>query len=237
MANFHYVAVLLDMLYGLELDNEDLEEIALQGWNMIGNKNARLYKCSLQIDPTDNSVTLPCNILGNGLAENSDCIEAVTAAYEDWSNVTNYSHNGDNRTFWIENSNEALKYHQSPYYMSGKFLKYHQVGDKLYFEHNYGIVNILYKGVLADEEGLPELSEKEARALATFVAYIIKFREGLATMNQAITQQAEMLHQMWLKQCDQARVSYLNQNAMNNIIEIKGSWDRASYSKSYKPIR
>ena len=127
MTNFHYIAVLLDMMYGIEMDDEDLEEIALVGWNMIGNKNVRLYKCSLAIDPSDNSVTLPCNILGNGLAENESCVEAVTTSYEDWNRTTNDSDFGDHRSFWIENANEEQKYYQSPYYMSGKLLKYHQI--------------------------------------------------------------------------------------------------------------
>jgi hypothetical protein len=57
----------------------------------------------------------------------------------------------------------------------------------LYFTHNYGKVTILYKGILADEEGLPELSDKEATAIATYIAYVTKFREGLITNNAAIT--------------------------------------------------
>jgi hypothetical protein len=55
--------------------------------------------------------------------------------------------------------------------MPGKVLKYQQVGDKLYFTHNYGMINILYKGIEADEEGLPMLSDKEANAIATYIAY------------------------------------------------------------------
>jgi len=56
----------------------------------------------------------------------------------------------------------------------------------LYFTHNYGTVNVLYKGVIADDEGLPKLTDKEATAIATYIAYVIKFKEGLITNNQAI---------------------------------------------------
>ena len=165
------------------------------------------------------------------------CVEAVTTLYEDWERVTNYSEYGDNNTSFVEQSIEAEKFYESPYYISGKLLKYEQVGDKLYFTHNYGKVNILYKGILADEEGLPEITDKEATAIATYIAYILKFKEGLQTSNANISNQAIQLYNIWSKQCDQARVSYLNQNDMNNILDIKSSWDRKSYGKTYKPIR
>ena len=234
MVNFHYVSVLLDMMYGIELEDQDLEEYGLIAWGLIGNKNTKLYRFQTCIDPKDNSVTLPCNALD---ADNNSCIEAVTTQYEDWERVTNYSEYGDNNTSFVEQSIEAEKFYQSPYYIPGKLLKYEQVRDKLYFTHNYGTVNILYKGILADEDGLPELSDKEATAIATYIAYVMKFKEGLITNNAAITNQANLLYSMWNKQCDQARVSYLNQNDMNNILDIKSSWDRKSYGKTYKPIR
>ena len=41
--NFHYVDVLLDMLYGIQLEPEDVEEIGLIAWNLIGNRDVRLY--------------------------------------------------------------------------------------------------------------------------------------------------------------------------------------------------
>jgi hypothetical protein len=56
----------------------------------------------------------------------------------------------------------------------------------LYFSHNYGNINILYKGIIADNEGLPELTDKEATAIATYLAYITKYKEGLKTGNSNI---------------------------------------------------
>jgi hypothetical protein len=37
MTNFHYVSVLLDMLYGIELEDSELEEYGLLAWGLIGN--------------------------------------------------------------------------------------------------------------------------------------------------------------------------------------------------------
>ena len=234
MNNFHYVSVLLDLLYSIEIDDEDMEEMGLLAWNKIGNKNIKLYRYTTNINPVDNSVTLPCNAQENS-GENT--VEAVTMTGEDWESVTNYSTHGNIDSSFIENAIEADKRYQSPYYLPGKYLKFEQVGDKLYFVRNYGQVNILYRGILADEDGLPELTDKEANAIATFIAYTLKFKEGLVTNNKDIMQQAIYLEQLWNKQCDQARITYLNQNDMNQLVQITNNWDRPRYSKSFKPIR
>ena len=224
--NFHYIAVLLDLIYGLEVEDEDLEEIGLRAWDLIGNKNTRLYQYRANIDK-DNSITLPCNAVS---------VESVTTSYEDWNRVTNFSENGDQRTSFIENHIEAEKIYKSRYYQSGKLVSYEQSGNTLYFPRNYGTLNILYKGIIADEDGLPELTDKEANAIATFIAYVDKYKEGLKTNNPNLIQLAKDLEGKWLKQCDQARVTELSQNDMNDILNIKDSWNRHQYGYSYKPI-
>lgn len=225
--NFHYIAVLLDMLYGLELEDEDLEEIGLIAWNLIGNKTTRLYSYSTTINPDDNSIKLPCN---------ASSIESVTIPCEDWSRVTNYSEQGDPRTAFIESYIESSKIFKSSYHVPGKLVKYYQTGDILYFPENYGTVNILYKGIIMDGDGLPELSDKEANAIATYIAYVDKYKEGLKTSNGGLIQLAKDLEQKWLKQCDQARVTNLSANDMNEILDIKVSWDRKSYGIGYKGL-
>lgn len=234
MVNFHYIDVLLDMLYGVELEDQDIEELGLIAWGQIGNKRTRLYRIRVCIDPTDNSVTLPCNALDvNG----DSCVELVTASWEDWERVTDKDWNGNFNSAIIETHIEAQKYYDSPWYMPGKVLKYQQVGDKLYFTHNYGMINILYKGIEADEEGLPMLSDKEANAIATYIAYTQKFKEGLITNNGDIIKAADILKFKWDKECDQARITYLNQNDMNSILEVAHSWDRPRYAKGFKVIK
>lgn len=225
--NFHYIAVLLDMLYGLEIEDEDLEEIGLIAWNLIGNKTTRLYSYSTTINPEDNSIKLPCN---------ASSIESVTIPCEDWSRVTNYSEQGDPRTAFIESYIESSKIFKSSYHVPGKLIKYYQTGDILYFPENYGTVNILYKGIIMDGDGLPELSDKEANAIATYIAYVDKYKEGLKTNNGGLIQLAKDLEQKWLKQCDQARVTNLSSNDMNEILDIKVSWDRKSYGIGYKGL-
>lgn len=225
--NFHYISVLLDMMYGIEMDDEQVEELGLIGWNLIGNKNTRLYRYSTCLD-SNNSIKLPCN---------ASSIESVTAPFEDWNRVTNKDWNGDHYTSYVEQNIEADKLFASPYYISGKFIPYKLAGDTLYFDKNYGNVTVLYKGIIMDSEGLPEITDKEAAAIATYLAYYTKFKEALLTNNPQINQQSELLYSKWLKQCDQARVTELSQNDMDEILDIKTSFDRKSYGFSYKAIK
>ncbi len=227
--NFHYSMTLMEQLYGITMQEDQFEEIALVAWNLIGNKRYKLYKYSVCAEECATSVQLPCNC---------DYIESVTVGWEDWNGTSNLYPNGDINSAYVEEYIESRKQFQSPLYQRGKFVKYERVGDTLYFAEPYGQINILYKGVLLDEDGLPELTDKEALAIATYCAYITKFKEGLMTNNGNIIQTANVLKQQWNVQCDQARVAdYINQNEMDQILEAKSNWNRKLHNKSYKPVR
>ena len=228
MNDFNYIYTVANSLYGLELEPEQFEELGLTAWNLIGNKTVRLYNYSADISCDNLSVQLPCNC---------DIIEAVTYNHEDWNYSTNKTVNGDYNSQFTEQYIEARKLYQSPLYISGKYAKYERVGDTLYFDKDYGKVNILYKGIILDEDGLPKVNEKEALAIATYIAFATKQKQGWITNNQNIIQLAQYLYQQWLKYCDSARVPLsIDQNTMNQILDAKSSWNRKVYNKAYKPI-
>lgn len=129
---------------------------------------------------------LPCNC---------DILEAVTYGWEDWKYTTNKTVNGDYSSQFTENYIETRKITQAPLYMSGRYVKYERVGDKLYFDKDYGTINILYKGVVLDSEGLPYITEKEALAIATYCAMTRLRRDGLVSHNNVIIQEYQMLYQ------------------------------------------
>ena len=97
MNNFHYIDVLLDILYGIEINDEDVEELGLRAWDLIGNKNTKLYRYKACVGP-DNTIKLPCNAIS---------VESVTTSYEDWNDTTNYSRNGDYTSSQIESYIES----------------------------------------------------------------------------------------------------------------------------------
>lgn len=79
--------------------------------------------------------------------------------------------------------------------MSGRYAKYEKVGNKLYFDKDYGVINILYKGIMLDNEGLPYITDKEALAIATYCAMTQLRKTGLSSHNNEILQEYQMLNQ------------------------------------------
>jgi hypothetical protein len=57
------------------------------------------------------------------------------------------------------------------------------------------------------------------------------------TMNQQVLQKMQLLQLQWQKYCDAARVNYINQNKMNEILDAKSSWNRKIFNKSFKPFK
>lgn len=224
--DFHYSMSLLNMLYGITVQEDEFEEIALVGWNMIGNKRMRVYRYKTCVSNCEEGVELPCNC---------DQIEAVTTDFEEWNYSTNDTPNGDISSSFIEAYIENRKAFRDPLYAKGKFIKYERVGDTLYFDRPHGKINILYKGQILDDSGLPQITDSEARALATYLAYIMKYREGLQTNNVNIIKLAEDLRLKWLLQADQARTDYyMSQNDWDKVLDAKTSWNRKQFGKSLK---
>ena len=121
--------------------------------------------------------------------------------------------------------------------MSGKFVKYRRVGDKLYVNKGLDKVNILYHTEILDKDGLPEINDKEAIAIANYIAYVVKYKEAIRTNNQAVLSMAQELKQQWLFHCDAARVpEHVSQNEMDAILEAQSSWNRKTHGRSYKSI-
>lgn len=214
------------MLYDIEGNQDDLEEIGLIAYNFIGNKNTRLYKAVLPVE--NGIVELPCN---------AEIIEAVTyEGYEDWNYTSNTKEHGDYSSMFVEQYIESEKAFPDPHYISGKFVKYKKAGDKLQVFKGFDKVTVLYHGILLDDEGLPQINDKEAIAIADYIAYVYKYKEAIRTNNSNIFQIAKDLKQQWLFHCDAARSpEYISQNEMDQILNAQASWGRKLYGRSFKP--
>lgn len=230
MEEFNSIFELLDLQYGLEIDEDDAIDVGLIAWNKIGNRNYRLYRFRGMVDPHTHEVKLPCNC-------DEDAIEAVTYDFEDWQYTDNLKNYGSLESNFIEHYIEMHKKFNDSFYLPGKYVKYDKGPGVIYVYSPIPFVNILYKGWLVDDDGLPYLSKKEKEAIACYIAYTEKFKNGLRSNNHQTLQVAQLLEERWLKLCDSARVTKLNQNNMNEILEAKSSWNRKMYGKSYKPIR
>lgn len=226
--NFHYSISLAQQLYDVEGDMEDLEEIGLVAFNMIGNKRTRLYRASLEIG-SDGRAALPCNC---------DNIESVTycGPGEDWARTSNIHQYGDIQSSYTENYIEGRKEFLDPIYQSGKFVKYRVEGDYIYVNKGFGKINILYHGEQLDEDGLPEITKNEAIAIADFIGWVQLNKKAEKTMNRVVSERANKAEQRWLIHCDKARQpDYLSQNDMDMILDALSSWNRKKKGYSYKP--
>lgn len=122
-------------------------------------------------------------------------------------------------------------------YIPGKYVKYKELGDRLYFTEPFPVVNVLYKGLYAGEDGLPLLNNKEVEAIAAYCAFISDFKKGRQTKDAGQLQLAQLEEARWKKLCDAARVSEsISQNGMNEILSVMTSFNRSGYGRSYKPI-
>lgn len=230
--SFHTAYTQARELYGLELNPDEFETLGMIAWDRIGNRQYKLYKYQvepLQDDLDEWYVDLPCNV---------DIIESVTADYEDYQKTSNQHLAGHTQSGWIEGYIETRKYNTNHLYPSGKFIKYRREGNRLKLADKFNKVIILYKGYIADEEGLPFLNSKELDAVAAFCAYSNMYKVALMTKDAASMQLAQLLEQKWKSFCTQARVpEYINQNEMDEILNVQTTWDRKRFGKSFKPIR
>ena len=227
--NFRYALTLAQTLYDVEGDSDTLIDIGLVAHNFIGNKFTQLHKEILDVNCEDGSIQLPCGV---------DMIEAVTyCGMEDWNYTDNTKPNGDISSLYTENYIESRKAFLDPHYMSGKFVKYRKVGDKIYVNKSLGKVQILYHSLILDEDGLPAINDKEAIAIAEYIAYVTKYKEAIRTNNQNVLRMAQELKQQWLFHCDAARVpEHVSQNEMDQILNALTAASWKTHGKSFKPI-
>lgn len=224
--NFKSVYPLIKSLYGISMDVDNFEDIAYNGWQLIGNKQTRLHRYRATIE--DNVVELPCNV---------DIIEAVYSPNLDASVSSNLTSLPNTYHYFSEGYSEGFKQDKNPFYGRGALLKYRQEGDRLVFDKNYGTVDILYHGIMLDDDGLPYLTDKEVQALAAYCAYVETYKKGLALKDNNLITLSYNMKTEWQKLCSAARIpDHISQNDMDDILDVRTRWDRKQYGKSYKPM-
>ena len=226
-APFYTALTHLKDIHGITMNPDDFETLAWNAWNHIGNKNVKLYRYITKIE--DGQVALPCNV---------DVIESVHSTTEDFykpENITREDYSG----LTVESYIEGRKVNQSPLYQRGALLKYELVDNILYFPGNTNIqVVIVYKGIVADDDGLPYLNFKEVEAISNYCAFIYFRKKGMATKDNALIQMSQAIQVEWKRSCDDARTPLtLTQNFMNDLLDVQGNWDRKRFGKSFKPLR
>ena len=224
---------LLYDLHGVEMDEDTFETFALAAYNMIGNHDYRIYRIVAhpEKDPEGGwFIYKPCNM---------DEIEAITLSYESAQEKSAVSNVTGSYTHEIEQWIELGKSMPNHLYIPGKFVKYRELGDKIYFTEPFDSVNVLYKGYYADEDGLPYINEKEKRAIVAYCLYAYDQKQGRLTKDQSTLNMAQLEYQLWQKACSEARTpEKISQNTMNEILDAMSTWNVHNYgSSSTKPMQ
>lgn len=229
---FYSVLPLVYELYGIEMDEDQFETLGMIAWKKIGNKDytIKIVKAHPECDPSGGwSVCKPCDL---------NKIEAITLPFEDAQQTSSVINNPGFYNHNVEQDIEWAKRMPNELYLPGKFVKYKELGDKIYFTEPYAVVQIMYKSFFFDEDNLPFLNSKEQNAIAAYCAYTINYKKGIQTKDQATLQIAQLLKQDWLKLCSEARVAEeLSQNDVNEILDAQVSWDRHNFGRTSKPIK
>lgn len=91
------------------------------------------------------------------------------------------------------------------------------------FGKPYRHVTIVYEGYIVDDDtGLPKVTEKEAQAIALYIAYASLYKEGIMKKDGSLLQLAQDLYNRWLRACNSARVpERLSDNELNQILDAK----------------
>lgn len=224
--NFKSIYSQANILYGSVLDTTNFDDIALSGWELIGNRQTSLYKYTTSTK--DKKIQLPCNV---------DIIEAVVSPFAEAQTSKPYTIYPDLYNQWIEEYIESWKRNKNVFYNKGVLLKYRQEGDYLVFDRDYPSVTILYHGVIVDEEGLPYLTDKEVQALAAYCAYRDIYKKSLIQKDGNLFQLATAVKNDWFRLCNSARIpNHLSQNDLNDVLDVKTRWDRKMYGKKFSPM-
>lgn len=218
---------LLNDFHGVTLDEDLFETYALSAYAKIGNKDCRLYVTHLKPQPDGIGgwfVQKPCNLTS---------IEAITIDSEQVKETDSVYFTAGLKRQAIEEEIEMNKYDKSQFYISGKLIKYQELGDNIYFSEPYDNVNVLYKGQYLDEDGLPYVNEKELNAIVAYCVYAVDQKQARLTKDPSTFQIAQQEYSQWLKACSQARVPEdISQNYMNEVLDVMHSWDVHVYNAS-----
>lgn len=223
--SFKSVYGLANSLYGITMDIDTFEDIALNGWELIGNKQTRLHR--FVADTENGKIKLPCNV---------DIIEAVYIpglVSQETSNSGTIEYINRSVEFYIESQKKEM----NPFYNKGHLAKYRIEGDYIVLDKDYNNVTIIYHGIILDEEGLPYLSDKEVQALAAYVAYVQTYKKSLIKSDGNLVNLANVIKSDWVRLCNSARIpNHITQNDMNDVLDVKTRWDRKMYSKSFNVL-
>jgi len=225
--------------YGLTMIEDDFLEEAYLALRDINSIPVKIYYHVAKPENKDTMlVTVPCNL---------HKIISVTAAplnrdgYKDYEPYKTYPHVGYNEHMNILTGNSDLKtYHfnDTPHVGLGSYIEFEwndestiKILDKRLWDTE---IHIVYEGIAVDEEGLPLITLKHAKAIAAKVALtrtihkMFKGDPNAGNLLPYIQQEAARLVQA------AAIPEHITDNELDKWLNEKVSFNRKRYNRSFK---
>jgi len=244
MENFLNAKFLLKDSFDITMTDEDFIEKAYRGYRKIGNiaTATHVYKGLVE----NCSINLPCNV---------EFIESVTTGDVVLDNLTDVViyYNDEvsqgpkvNQYYFpdimLNNSSlSKINLSRTQLHPTGQFVPYEICGKneliKVGSQWENEKLNIIYRGQVLDEDGLPALTSKEVEAIATYVAYldvqkrVFKREPGMVEiLNYIIPRYKRALQAASIPE-------YVSQNFWDQLLSANTRMDRKTFGSSYKLIR
>lgn len=242
--NFMAGKFLLKSLFDIIMQEEEYIEHAYRTFRKMGNIAVATH-CIKEEVPDSLTIELPCNL---------EFIESVTTGDTYLNNTADVVYYFDgtqnirpvvNQYYYPDILNDTylnkISLSRTDLHPVGQFVPYELIdcGRKLLLKDPMKgqNVNIIYRGQILDDEGLPCLSPKEVEAIAYYLAYITTqknaFRKdpGALQMLPMIKQEAE------LKLAAAKIPEYVNQNFWEQVLAAKTRFDRKVFYNGYKTMQ
>lgn len=242
--NFLAAKFLLKSLYGITMQEEDYIDWAYRIYRKIGNI-ATATHCIKEDVPDDLLIDLPCNVEFVEAVSTGDVYMNNTADVVYYFDGTQNIRPQINQYYYPDILNSTymskISLSRTDLHPIGQLVPYEIIGKNkkiLLKEPMKGQqVNIIYRGQILDDDGLPSLSPKEVEAIATYLAYW-NTRKNMFLKDPT----AEKLFAVSKQEAELAIAAakipeYVSQNFWDQLLSAKTRMDRKVFHNSYKPMQ
>lgn len=225
----------LEELHGMTMNETSFLDAGMIAWKRIGNR--QVCKHLIQKEKTDENgcIDLPCNLLDIiYVVEHSG--DFLDSPYRPDYTVARYDNTYPERILNRFSTKAAYQHSSEP---SGQYIPYEVTETGIMIQSNGPDVeyDILYEGLVGDDEGFPKLNQREAEAISYFLAYITVHKR----MGMKIEKDGNLVqyyYQLWSKACRNARVpEKFSQNFIDSVLNVKTSMNRKTYNRSLRMMK
>lgn len=241
--DFMHGKYLLKRLFGIDLQEDDYIEDAYSVWRDIGNIAAAIHSYEATVGE-DMLIVLPCNCefiesVGTG-DYNLDSDGDLIISYNETSNILNA--NSFLPDVRIDSTQLLWPIQYSKLHPTGGFIDYTVINKNgakyLQFspDHIGYKVTVIYRGIIADDDGNPCITRKEAEAIAYKINYM-ETQLGAYTGDPEKAKLIQLAKSSSDVKMQAAKIpEYLSQNFLDELLSAQTRHDRKVFNSSYKTL-